>query len=223
MDFYGPPRQERHGQPATVSILLSLYLLVLAFFILLNSISQREDSKSNRVMEGLTSAFASPAARRPQMFSADVGDVVGAFVTGMSELFETAIPAVKLRVVNPGRVLEVSMHPDVLYFNGEARLRPAHGAFFDRLIGSLATSPDGFRYRMEFIINSEYGGRDALPVGESLEMARAGAFAREMLARGAPPQALLVGMERRSGAAVRMYFRVIEQDEPGPAPSAAHP
>ena len=39
---------------------------------------------------------------------------------------------------------------------------------------------------MEFVTGSEYAVGDSLPIAQTLEMARAGAFARAMASRGVP-------------------------------------
>jgi hypothetical protein len=66
---------------------------------------------------------------------------------------------------------------------------------------------------MEFVIGIAKAGDGTLPVGQTLEMARAGAFAREMLSRGAPPDSISIGVKQGDGTEAVIWFHVRSLDE----------
>jgi len=72
-----PPQEQARGG-STIAVYLSLFLVVLAFFILLVTISSVEQVKSNAVMDSLTSTFASvmPPSTDLTPFAAKEGDVI---------------------------------------------------------------------------------------------------------------------------------------------------
>ena len=67
---------ESGGQ--TTALFLALYLLVLAFFIVLVTISSLEDVKSKAVMDSLTSTFSSllPPTTDLTFFASREGDIL---------------------------------------------------------------------------------------------------------------------------------------------------
>jgi len=72
-----PPQEQARGG-SMVAVYLSLFLVVLAFFILLVTISSVEQVKSNAVMDSLTSTFTSalPPSTDLPPFAAKEGDVI---------------------------------------------------------------------------------------------------------------------------------------------------
>ena len=72
-----PPAQD--GRSGTVFVFLSLFLLVLAFFIVLVTISTVETAKSKAVLTSVTSTFMplEPSEAKRTDFTAKEGDVLG--------------------------------------------------------------------------------------------------------------------------------------------------
>ncbi|MCZ6606840.1 MAG: hypothetical protein O7A64_04130, partial [Alphaproteobacteria bacterium] len=91
-----------------------------------------------------------------------------------------------VEIVQPGRVMRVVMPADALFLLGGTEIRPARFPLLDRLVAALSGRPPGVRFDMEFLIGSAYTPDNDLPLRQTLEMARAGAFARAMLSGGTP-------------------------------------
>ena len=83
----------------------------------------------------------------------------------------------------------------------------------DRIIASLNGRPPGLRFDMEFVIGAEVSGAGELPTGQTLQMARAGSLAREMLARGAPPDTISIGLQGGAPNKITMWFFTRATDE----------
>lgn len=202
--------------PDVVPLFLALFLLVLAFFIILVSISSFEDVKSRQVMDSLTSAFTSvlPPVTDPTEFSTKDGDVLAGerFQEQVTGLFSTAIQVSKVTIVQPGRTMRIAVPADTLFFEDEARFRPALTPLLDRVVATLSARPAGLRYEMEFVIGSEANGEDgeepALPVAQTLETLRGGAFAREMSRRGVPPDSVAIGIMPGDPSQITIWFFV---------------
>lgn len=201
----------------TTGLFLSLYVLVLAFFIVLVTISSPEKVKSRAVMDSLTSTFASLMAPSTDLtaFMSKEGDFLAAeaFQEQISGVFTSAIQVAKVEMILPGRLMRVVMPADSLFFPGTSDIREAQVALLDRIVASLSVSTPGLHYDLEFIIGSPYGPGKSLPVGETLETARAGVFARAMLARGVPPDGIAVGLKPGDAGEIVMRFFVRPQNE----------
>jgi hypothetical protein len=200
------------GNNTTILQFLSLYLLVLAFFILLVTISTFEKVKSSAVMDSLNSTFATvlPPSTELTDFNSKSGPILAgqAFQDKTNNLFATTLGVEKIEVIQPGRIMRVQMAADSLFEIDKAVMREAQRPMIDRLIASLSSRPPGFQFDMEFVIGSAYATGTSLPIGETLEMKRAGAFVQEMLGRGVPPDAISIGMRHGEEGQVVMWFYV---------------
>lgn len=203
-----PPEPRRDG---SVALFLSLYLLLLAFFILLVAISNGENVKSREILEGVSSQFAAQRVpRETASFTSDIGAFVSpsAFMNRVTEVYETAIPAAKVTKIASGRLMELRFHVDSLFEHDTETLRPAQRRAIAQLVSSLSAPPPGLRYEAEAIFALPVGA--ALPVAEDRAMRRAGVIARAFVEQGAPNTAVLAALEEGDPTQARLVFRVVE-------------
>ena len=214
--------EEVRPQPSTPRIiwlitLLDLMGVMFAFFILLFSISTFEDVKTSAVRNSLNSAFASllPPSTDATALTSISGRYLGSeeFQGTVTRLFSTAIGVEKVEVVQPGSIMRITMAADSLFLPGETVLRDANLPLVDRVIASLSGRPPGFHFDMEFVIGVEPEQARVLPVEQTLQMARAGAFVREMLARGVPPDTIAIGVRRGRPDQIVMWFYVRAEND----------
>ena len=208
--------KEGGGTDPSIILMLGLYLLILAFFILLVSISTLEEIKSQRVMDSLTSTFttAIPPTTNLTAFQAKDGDILAGqqFQEEITGIFSTAIQVVKIETVQPGSLMRIVLEANTLFHDNSAEIRQGSLPLLDRVVTALSARPYDQRYDMEFIIGSKYTRGRILPVGETLEMARIGSFARTILTRGAPPDSISVGMVPGDPKEITVYFHVRSRD-----------
>ncbi|NQU60527.1 MAG: hypothetical protein HQ512_05315 [Rhodospirillales bacterium] len=209
------------ARQGTVVIFLSLFLMVLAFFIVLVAISSIEEVKSKAVMNSLSSTFTTyqPTGAKPTDFTAKEGDVLGRqeFQEEVTGVFSTTLQVAKVEIVKPGRLMRARMPTGAMFYEGENRIKPHVVPFLDRMVAALGGRPPGIRFDMEFVIgvpSSKDASEDgALPVQESLEMTRSGAFAREMISRGAPPDSIAIGLAPGDPGQITMRFYARNQKD----------
>jgi len=207
---------EGHGG-SSIALFLGLYLLILAFFIMLVSISTLEETKSRAAMESLSATFTSilpPSLELTAMTSSE-GDVLAGqqFQQQITNIFSTTMQVSKVDVIQPGRLMRVQLKADVIFETGQAVIRASSHGLMDRIVASVSGRPPGLRYDMEFIIDSPYTTGTDLPTRQTLEMSRAGTFAREMLARGFPPDSVSVGLKPGDKGDITIWFYVRSSDE----------
>jgi hypothetical protein len=197
-DTYSATPEEPQEGGSSIGLFLGLYLLVLAFFIVLVSISTTEDVKSRAVMDSLSSTFATllPPSTDLSTFVAKDGDVLAGhtFQREISGIFATVLKVARVEIVRPGQQMRIVVPTEALFLGGGTRIRPSRYALLDRLVASLSSRPPGLRYDMDFIITAVGGGEKGMVADHALEMSRAGLFAREFLGRGAPPDSISVGL-----------------------------
>ncbi|WP_073953578.1 hypothetical protein [Thalassospira sp. TSL5-1] len=193
------PQRASDSGGGTTSLFLSLYLLLLAFFILLNTISTYEEVKARKVQQSLSSAFASilpPTTSLDTVTSVD-GPRIAAEETQqkLGDLFKSPLNIARVEVLQPGKLLEVMMHTDQLFEPGKDTIRERQRGFVANLAAALANTSGGAQYEMEMMLGSNLGKHGTVPVEGSLEISRAGAFARAVIAAGAPARTIDVGID----------------------------
>lgn len=211
------PISEPVRDEGTTTLFLGLFLLILAFFVLLVSISTVQDVKSRAVIDSVTSAFATvlPPSTDPTRFTAKDGDVLAAqqFQEEITKIYATSLQVAQVEVVQPGRSMRVRLPTNALFENGDAKLRVSAIPFLDRMVTSLSGRPPGLRFDMEFVIGSRSGGSSDFSSGQTLEMARAGNFARQMISRGVPPDSIAIGIAPSGPKQVEIWYYVRRLDE----------
>lgn len=196
-----PARQRRGGDPS-LSVFLGLYLLVLAFFILLVSLSTIEERKARAVMESLTATFGDA---RPSGTSVGPGegDLALLLERRLAAAFASLVHIARVETVKPGRLVRAELPLAEVFVDEAAALRPALHPLLDRIVAALSSAPAGTAVAVEVALAA------AAETGqERLAPARAGGFARELLARGAPPQRLSIALAPAAGGQVWLTFTI---------------
>lgn len=216
-EFAVPPTQEGPGQGGALVAFLALFLLVLAFFILLVSISTLEEVRSRAVMDSLSSTFATvlPPTTELTAFTAKEGDVVAGqqFQSEVNSIFAAAMQVARIEIVQPGRLMRVTMPARTLFLDDSDQLRPAREGLLDRIVATLSGRPPGLLYELEFVIQTPYSDGRMLPTGVTRPMRRASNFASDMIGRGTAPDSLSIGLEPGTDSLVTMWFHVRFPDE----------
>ncbi|WP_242520079.1 hypothetical protein [Rhodospirillum rubrum] len=202
------------------SLFLSLYLLLLAFFIALVSVSIPEQPRAQAVVDSLTKTFSRFAlARTDGMISERDAQAAaaGRFVAEAGALFQADLPGAQASRLAGGEVLDVILRADLLFKPNEAALIAGRSAFLDRLGATLLSAPAG-TYRHLEIALSTGGASDApLPGAESLEQRRAATLAGALRARGVRPTGLAVGLVPGPLGLVTLTFRLLPMPGEGEA------
>lgn len=197
--------------------LADLMVLLATFFIMLISMSSISDVRTRAAIHSVNTSFNdrdTGGRGHSEPFVAADGDLLGAqeFQNRVGVVLQTAIPAVRVSTVQPGKLLQAEFDGDALFLADVAQLRPAQRALLDRLVAAVAVPPPGRRIEMEFLAAFVPDADGMMPVSETLPVARAGAFAREITARGLPATALTVGVERGAPGKLRLLFRLVQAE-----------
>ncbi len=216
-NFGGGNSRPESDAGRTITLFLSLYLLVLAFFILLVSISKTEDVKSKALMDSLSSTFSSVLPPRMDLtaFNATTGQFLAAdeFQRQVTGLFSTVIGVVKVEAIQPGRLMRVELDGDGLFELDQDVVREGQYGFMDRLVAALSANPPGLRFELEFVVPAPWSEDLTLPEDQSLPVRRAGTFARDMLARGAPPGSVSIGLKGSDEKTIEIWFHIRAKEE----------
>lgn len=207
----GPPYAGQGQSSGNIIALLSLNILLLAFFILLNSLSTFEEERRDAVMDSVRQAFQGlvPADRNLQdnPAAADLFEGAAEAADSLNQLFGDDLPLVESRDAAGRWTLQADLPVADLFADDGAALSP-DGAETLRLIAGVMADPRfaGAGYQVDVL----YGlaGGDSGLAGNRAAMARAGALVRELAGEDIPAARLSAGLLPALPGRVRFHFTI---------------
>ena len=213
----------RHARPVgsdpNIVALLSLKLLLLAFFILLTAISDFEEQKVVLVVGSINDAFDGQV-QAEQDFSpttAALGPISGSarLAARISNLFKSTLPAVRVDRNDVLGELRIELTTESLFRSDEAELRAAPAVLFSRLARAMGPErPDAVEARLEVLIGVPRDDLSRIASAPSeLALRRAGVLARDLARRGVPGADLSVGLLPGLEGRTRLILRASDRPE----------
>lgn len=197
------------GQGADLVPVLSLFLLMLTFFLLLNSISRFDVTKTRAVLGSLDATFRSAQVTgNEREFASHAGAIVGAeaLERKITELLRTAVALDRFEVIRIGSQLIVRLPLNNLFARDTADPLPGMPALLNRLTRIVGEPIPGLRNEIEVILHP---AGDRTGASQSLPMARAGVLVRSLAARGIPKTGLAAGLIAGDPVTLELVFRVM--------------
>ena len=190
-------------------LVLSLYLLLLAFFVVLNTISNVEVTRLQAVSGSLNETFAAEGKPTPKTVKlvSSAGNIFSdtAFLSRVGNLIGTELALATVEEILPGRLMEVTMSADSLYIQGREAINPLRRSIVDRVAKALINPSPGVRYDVDILVGDS--ATDGLAVGRSAFLANAFALA------GSPARSIAAGIEQGAPGQLRLLFHVRPRNE----------
>lgn len=221
-------RKRIHVQPGVGNgnqlLALSMFIMLLAFFIVLNAVSNFEETKITPTMHSIMHAFASRVVpdmpeNLPVMIEEEEADALneGATIDRLEALFSSHIPNHEA-VANQA---EGTMHMRLPLDDFERSVRTIAGGGGDPFLPTLvalmrADTPEN-AYRMDMMLNvainpSRMQNRE--PQQMAVHMRRISDIAARLEQAGLPPRLVAGGIQRGHPGTVDLYFRPYEPYSP---------
>ena len=205
-----------------IVLLLSLKLILLAFFILLNALSEFESSKSSAALDSVNRAFRgavqTPKNATSAAASLGVLKLPEDLTNEIGSLFESFVPSAKADRTSRATVMTIDMPARALFHPGKDNIRPERQVLIRRVARAMMRDPGGIaKYELAF----EHGTPDPkAQEGDGAQGARAvrraDAIARYLIRQSIPEPTLSIGL--RPGDPDRVRFILRLRDDPTPLP-----
>lgn len=206
----GDLSSDRTQQSTTLVQVLSLYLLLLAFFVVLYNHSRVEDAKRKAVFGSLQATFTEEGARNvdPVILYEDSAEALGAdtFKRDFGNLVRTEIPVASVKIFKQGRQLQAQFPTAVLFDDGRAAIRPDGERMLSRVAAEISRSPQGVKYELSIQVGSRWLDNAALGGTPPLAIARASALAKAIERHGSPQGAVASGVDQGHDGFTTMSF-----------------
>ncbi|WP_157231192.1 flagellar motor protein MotB [Kiloniella laminariae] len=214
--MFGPLLRKQHqGHDRNIVALLSLKLLLLAFFIMLNALSSFEEDKAKAVLDSVNSTFSGDASKfeRHARFdqSLDNLDDKAELVSEVERLFETTIPAVEREKGSTQNFLRLRLPRESMFPQGEMDLASGRELLLKRLATTLGRFADGGGYyEFEFLYGIAGTGAAATPQDLDVAIRRSGVLAQAIESAGIPADKAAIGLQPDAGENVFFVIRVYD-------------
>ena len=189
--------------------MLSVYLLLLAFFVVLVSISHVELARTRAVSGSLNETFAADGrpAKRSELFTSNAGNAPSdaALLSRIGDLIRTELAFAEIREVESGRIMAVTLPVDSIFVPRREAIDPLRRALIERVARSLAAPLPGVRYDVDILV----GAGDTAP----LAVGRSAYLASVFVAADAPRRSVAAGIEPGSPGTLRLVFHVRPRTE----------
>jgi hypothetical protein len=207
-----------------VVALLSLQLILLAFFILLNALSVIEDDKKRVVIDSVSQAFDGriQAFRNLSDQQAASGQLSGAerLADELADLLDSTLPAIRVTDGASHSEVRVELPASMLFAPGATVLKPGHDLLLQRLTAALKSEGEkGVTFHAEVrhgVPSDSLARLDELKT-RSVELGRIGHLAQRLADLGTPRETISTGLEIGRPGAIFLNFSVVE-DEPRSTP-----
>lgn len=204
---------------------LSLFVMLLAFFIVLNAISSYQQSKVAPVLKSLESSFASKISEeeneKPSVTSSEEKSISeGDTLDRIRALFVSQIPGHRLKMDKNTGTMHVALSMDdfekavITLGDTEDKDSEAVGklkAFFlPALIALMENDAAGQPYRMDMIVNTPENPaamENASPQRMRQMSQRMSRIAQQIESAGLPARMISIGMKRGDEGTIELFFR----------------
>lgn len=199
------------GVPSTASsqttLFLSLFLILLTFFIALVSMAEVRRDRQDEVAGSIRETFRREGSVQPVLAREGVIGVHHPVLVALAGAIETLLPVTSANPVLARRRMELSLPTAALFVEGRPEVQAGRLALLSRVAQALADAPDGEIIRVEALLGVMPGA--SLPPG-GLALRRAGSLARALVAEGAPARAVAPGFLPGASGTVVLRFAVLD-------------
>ncbi|MBL4601494.1 MAG: flagellar motor protein MotB [Emcibacteraceae bacterium] len=211
-NFDGKPLGTKKPSGDTTSLFVSLYLIVLAFFMVLNSISNQSQTKVKSATDSVSRAFDNPFAP-----DADFIDVTGddasslpndEFYEQLQGVFASLVGFDEKFPTQGGNVIRVEFSQSDIYEDESSVFRADQNNFFAQLSRFLQSESVGTVREIEYII---YTGNN-FPAGpeywNDISILRSGAIIGKLTGMGVREDQLSIGVSPGEESLLKISFNI---------------
>jgi len=170
------------GSDSTMGLFVALYLILLAFFIVLTSISQQSTTRASAAMESVNEAFKEAGVADNGFSLTDLQSAASdPVLIEIERAFSTAFDVKGQFAVSGGYIYQVQLPAAYLFEAGSFRVRTSVHPVLNELLAVLKNAPSGRKQEMALLFGSGTTTIDReLTRSQEIAVRRAGSFARYM-------------------------------------------
>lgn len=199
-----------------IILMLGLYLIVLAFFILLNAMSETSEEKvkkaSESVAEGFGFQLSGPMNMRDDV-DVTINPVFDIVSREIQSVLESYISDNSFKFTTNANQMVFKIDTKRVFAPGLIRIRPAMAYFFEDIARIVSIERPGSKLISEIVLknNESDMGNSQIPLRE-LAGRRAALFLRALVERGVDTHYITAGVEINGESMVEVFFEILITD-----------
>ena len=211
--------EEDEEDMGAVTLMLGLYLIILAFFILLNAISESSEEKFEKASQSLAEGFgfqlSGPVNMRDDV-DVTINPVFDIIAREIQNVMESYVSVRNYKLSSNADQMTLRIDTSEVFSPGSIRIRPAMADFFEDLARVASSKRPGTEMVSQVTVTLDDGDRGASQLSlRELAARRSALFVRALIERGVKPH--LVSAAARKPAEgqrseIQIYFKVIITD-----------
>ncbi len=200
----------------TIILMLGLYLIVLAFFILLNAMSESSEEKVKKASESVASGFGfqltGPVNMRDDV-DITINPVFDIISREIQSVLESYISDDSFKFSTNASQMVLKIDTKRIFSPGSIRIRPAMSYFFEDVARIVSTKRPGSRLVAEILVKNNESdlGNSKIAIRE-LAGRRAALFIRALIERGVDSRFISAATENSGESIVEIFFEIIVTD-----------
>lgn len=204
------------GRDRSVHIFVSLYLILIAFFMVLNAVSNQETARAAAVMDSVSSAF-----KKIHLPKVNVVDLLArSQLDSHSDVFYEEVEGLLAGLVDfPGRypspggnILKVELPAAVLFEGTEVHVRADQTRFINELADLLKREAANEQREVEFLLGAPKAIMEQSADWQALFVRRAANIAMDLEDRGVDGQSVSTGIVGAETPFIRLTFSSRQDD-----------
>ncbi|MBL4838005.1 MAG: hypothetical protein JKY34_10550 [Kordiimonadaceae bacterium] len=177
------------GSDPTMGLFVALYLILLAFFILLNAVSNQAFQRAEAAIESVNASFNDVAKVRDPQINIDPTVELHAsnnpVLKKISQAFFVEMELQGRFSSAGGGTFEVEFPADVLFQRGSFRVKAGMTGFLDQLLAAVKKPLNGEKQQVAFMFGSGIKPVDRIMTrSQEIAVRRAGSLARYLISQG---------------------------------------
>lgn len=200
----------------TIILMLGLYLIVLAFFILLNAMAEPSEEKIQQAAESVADGFGfqmdGPVKMRDDV-AVTINPVFEMISRDIQSVMESYISDNNFRFSTNADQMVLSIDTKRIFAPGSIRIRPSMAYFFEDVARIVASKRPGSRLVTEVVVKNDNTdlGNSKIPLNE-LAGRRAALFIRALAERGVNTKYVSASAQFTGESTVDIFFKIIILD-----------
>lgn len=201
---------DRSSPSNTAALFVSLYVVVLAFFIVLAANSQFDVEKTKTASQSVRKAFSTELETDVSVPLPSIGNELSVtqFFKEMQESIQSVVPVTEMEVITDGQMMVMKIPVTSLFNRNDPHLRHDRRDFYNRLAAPMRKWRNGVELHLSFLHGTEKPARHGATAFSSLEISRTGNFVRFMENKGANPHSLSIALEQGNAGQLTFIFDV---------------
>lgn len=206
--------QDKPSPESSAALFVSLYVVILAFFILLTSNAQFDVEKTQHVVNSVNKAFSIDVVSKTDIQVKSLGNELSVtqFFEEMQSSLQSVVPLEEMKVITDGQQMRIEMEATALFNRDDPNLRYDRRNFYRRLSETATKWRKGMDMHLSMLQGVEKPVAAGANAASTLEITRGGNFARFMENRGKAPETLSIAIEQGNAGKIILIFDVLSFD-----------